>query len=265
MTANTHTTKTLPFRALAALSLSLAAVVSGCSADYTTAEQNATEAASACSARHVESLVACAAEPCRGKSGEPLIMCMDNNCPETVWETMSESCGMCMAANQTSIEAMVGSCGPEAPPLPAACSPNELDPIVACSAEPCQTQSGDAMFACMQESCPEGIWDGLSEGCAMCMVANQQSVASMAAACGQTPEPAPPDAPCSAEEVDPIAACAAEPCQGMGGDPPWACMDDNCQESVWDVSESCGNCMVNNQSSIASMIGNCSGGAPAGS
>ena len=151
MTANTHTTKTLPFRALAALSLSLAAVVSGCSADYTTAEQNATEAASACSARHVESLVACAAEPCRGKSGEPLIMCMDNNCPETVWETMSESCGMCMAANQTSIEAMVGSCGPEAPPLPAACSPNELDPIVACSAEPCQTQSGDAMFACMQE------------------------------------------------------------------------------------------------------------------
>lgn len=146
-----------------------------------------------------------------------------------------------------------------------ACSAEEIDPLVACSAEPCEGMSGDPLMACMDDNCPETVWEGITETCANCMLANQFNVEAMAAACGQTPEAEPPTAACTADEIDPIAACATEPCAGMAGDPLMECMDVNCPETVWELSEACAQCMIANQSSIEAMIGTCSGNpAPSG-
>ncbi len=257
-----------PLRALAGLALLLGAVAVGCSSDtgdVASTDQFSGEVETACSAEEIDPLVACSAEPCEGMSGDPLMACMDDNCPETVWEGITETCANCMLANQYSVEAMAQGCGPAGPPPTAACSPTEIDPLVACSAEPCEGMSGDPLMACMDDNCPETVWEGITETCANCMLANQFNVEAMAAACGQTPEAEPPTAACTADEIDPIAACATEPCAGMAGDPLMECMDVNCPETVWELSEACAQCMIANQSSIEAMIGTCSGNpAPSG-
>jgi len=247
--------RTAAFMALASFALLPTAV--GCSGDDGQPESSSQDLRqSPCNASEIDPLVACSAEPCEGLAGDPLMECMDQNCPESIWD-VTETCATCIIGNQSSVEAIAAGCGPTQQPG-SACSASEFDPIAACAAEPCDGLAGDALMQCMGESCPESVWE-ISPMCAHCLGANQSSLDAMAGACGEGAEPF---VSCSAEEVDPITACAVEPCAGIAGDPLMECMDQNCPESIWEVSETCATCMLANQSSVEDMTGNCGGPAP---
>lgn len=136
----------------------------------------------ACTGAELEPLVSCSAEPCSGLSGDPLNECMGENCPETVFD-VSEGCAECIIVNLSSVEDINHYCGAPAQPVAAACNAAEMDPLVACSAEPCAGLSGDPLTECMDESCPETVWE-VSEGCAQCIIVNLASVEAFAQACG---------------------------------------------------------------------------------
>jgi hypothetical protein len=135
--------------------------------------------APACTAAEMDPVVACAGEPCTSLSGDPLMECISENCPESVFE-VSPDCGECIVLNQSSIED-VAACASEMQRA-TACSDAEMDPLVACSAEPCVDLAGDALMECMDENCPESVWE-VSTQCAQCIIANQSSVDAIARAC----------------------------------------------------------------------------------
>lgn len=143
--------------------------------------------AAACAPTELDPIVACAAEPCADLSGDALMQCMGESCPESVWQ-ISELCGQCIGAHQSSVDAFAGACGEGAEPF-APCSPEETDPITACATEPCAGLAGDPLMECMDQNCPESVWE-VSETCATCMIANQSSVEAMTGNCGgPAPEP----------------------------------------------------------------------------
>jgi len=175
-----------PSQLLSAVALSVA-LAAGCgaepaagsSAQYDTEDPTP---AAACSGSEMDPLVACAAEPCAGMSGDPLSECMDVSCPETVFD-VSQGCAECIIVNLSSMDDVANYCGTPAQPTAAACTAAEMDPLVACSVEPCAGMSGDLLTECMDESCPETVWD-VSEGCASCIIGSLASVEAFAQACG---------------------------------------------------------------------------------
>jgi hypothetical protein len=175
--------RAIPNTVIAAAVLSLA-FAAGCGASPGASEQFDTEdpgPVAACTDAELEPLVSCSAEPCSGLSGDPLNECMGDNCPETVFE-VSEVCAECIIVNLSGVEDIVQGCGAPAQPTVAACAADEMDPLVACSAEPCAGLSGDPLNECMDSSCPETVWE-VSEDCAQCIIFNMASVEAFAEAC----------------------------------------------------------------------------------
>ena len=87
----------------------------------------------ACLDTEMAPLVECAAQPCVGLAGDPLMACISDSCPSSVFE-VTESCAHCILSNQSSIGAMASACTAETKPA-TACSADEVDPIVSCAAE----------------------------------------------------------------------------------------------------------------------------------
>jgi hypothetical protein len=251
-------------RLLAGAGLLAAVATAGCSDNTGSSDQFSGERVVACSAAELDPIVACSAEPCADLSGDALTECMDQNCPETVWE-VSENCGACLVSNLYSVDGMVAGCGSARAASAAACSAAEVEPLVACAAEACDTMGGDALMQCMDDNCPETVWE-VSEGCANCMIANQMSFEAMTGTCGGASEAATAVAPCSTAETDPIVACATEPCSGLTGDALNECIDANCPETVFQgISEDCGTCLVYSLQSVEALAACSAAPAPSAS
>ncbi|MBW2522957.1 MAG: hypothetical protein JRI23_02215 [Deltaproteobacteria bacterium] len=169
----------------AALSLALAA---GCGAEQaagSSAQYDTEDPAAACSAAEMDPLLACAAEPCAGLSGDPLSECIDVSCPPEVFD-VTEGCAGCIVVNLSSIEDVGHYCGGSSgstEPVVAACSAAEIDPLLACATEPCAGLSGDPLSECFDLSCPPEVFD-VTEGCAGCIIASLASVEAIAHNCG---------------------------------------------------------------------------------